>query len=83
MKKVIFLSLIILFSIKTQNISANQNIFAVDNIEVNSELTTNNNIAVITSTHRNATAIPQPSPQSPSISIGNSTSIPQNLTSIP
>ena len=42
-----------------------------------------NNIAVIPSTHRNATAIPQPSPQSPSISIGNSTSIPQNLTSIP
>ena len=39
-----------------------------------------NNIAVIPSTHRNATAIPQPSPQSPSISIGNSTSIPQNLT---
>ena len=35
MKKYILLSLIILFSIKTQNISANQNIFAVDNIEVN------------------------------------------------
>ena len=45
MKKYILLSLIILFSIKTQNISANQNIFAVDNIEVNSELTTNNNIS--------------------------------------
>ena len=45
MKKYILLSLIILFSIKTQNISANQNIFAVDNIEVNSELTTNDNIS--------------------------------------
>ena len=45
MKKYILLSLIILFSIKTQNISANQNIFAVDNIEVNSELTTNDYIS--------------------------------------
>ena len=43
MKKVIFLSLIILFSIKTQNISAKQSTFAVDNIVVNSELTSGNN----------------------------------------
>ncbi len=43
MKKVIFLSLIILFSIKTQNISANKNIFTVDNIVVSGELTNNNN----------------------------------------
>ena len=39
MKKVIFLSLIILFSIKTQNISAKQNTFTVDNIIVKGELT--------------------------------------------
>jgi len=43
MKKFIFLSLIILFSIKTQNISAKQSTFAVDNIVVNSELTSGNN----------------------------------------
>ena len=43
MKKFIFLSLIILFSIKTQNIFANQNIFTVDNIVVNGELTGDNN----------------------------------------
>ncbi len=42
MKKVIFLSLIILFSVKTQNISANQNTFAVDNIIVSGELTGHN-----------------------------------------
>ena len=34
MKKIIFLSLIILFSIKTQNIYSKTNTFAVDNIEV-------------------------------------------------
>ena len=34
MKKFILLSLIILFSIKTQNISAKQNTFTVDNIEI-------------------------------------------------
>ncbi len=34
MKNFIFLSLIILFSIKTQNISAKQNTFTVDNIEI-------------------------------------------------
>ena len=42
MKKFVFLSLIILFSIKTQNIFANQNIFTVDNIVVNGELTSDN-----------------------------------------
>ena len=42
MKKVIFLSLIILFSIKTQNISANENIFTVDNIVVKTEISTQN-----------------------------------------
>ena len=39
MKKLIFLSLIILFSIKTQNIYANQSTFTVDNIVVKGELT--------------------------------------------
>ena len=43
MKKFILLSLIILFSIKTQNISANQNTFTVDNIVVEGELTSDNN----------------------------------------
>tara|TARA_B100000029_G_scaffold190187_1_gene188061 strand:- start:478 stop:1533 length:1056 start_codon:yes stop_codon:yes gene_type:complete len=43
MKKVIFLSLIILFSIKTQNISSKQSTFTVDNIIVNGELTGDNN----------------------------------------
>ncbi len=43
MKKFIFLSLIILFSTKTQNISAKQNIFIVDNIVVSSEITGGNN----------------------------------------
>jgi len=43
MKKFVFLSLIILFSTKTQNIFANQNIFTVDNIVVNGELTSDNN----------------------------------------
>ena len=38
MKKIIFLSLIILFSIKTQNISANQNTFTVDNIVVKDKI---------------------------------------------
>jgi len=42
MKKVIFLSLIILFSIKTQNISANKSTFTVDNIEVKGQLSSNN-----------------------------------------
>ncbi len=39
MKKFVFLSLIILFLIKTQNISSNVNTFAVDNIEVTGEFT--------------------------------------------
>jgi len=43
MKKFILLSLIILFSIKTQNISANQNTFTVDNIVVEGELSSENN----------------------------------------
>ena len=43
MKKFIFLSLIILFSTKTQNISANQNTFTVDNIVVSSEIIGGNN----------------------------------------
>ena len=43
MKKFIFLSLIILFSTKTQNISAKQSTFTVDNIIVNGELTGDNN----------------------------------------
>ena len=42
MKNFIFLSLIILFSIKTQNISANENIFTVDNIVVKTEISTQN-----------------------------------------
>ena len=45
MKKFIFLSLIILFSIKTQNISANQNTFAVDNIEVEGESNSDNDVS--------------------------------------
>ena len=43
MKKIIFLSLIILFFIKTQNISANQNTFAVDNILVKGQSYEQNN----------------------------------------
>ena len=43
MKKFILLSLIILFSIKTQNISANQNTFTVDNIIVEGALNGDNN----------------------------------------
>ena len=43
MKKVIILSLIILFFIKTQNISANQNTFAVDNILVKGQSYEQNN----------------------------------------
>ncbi len=42
MKKVIFLSLIILFSIKTQNIYADQSMFTVDNIEVTDKYTADN-----------------------------------------
>ena len=38
MKKVIFLSLIILFSIKTQNINAKKNTFVVENIVLNEEI---------------------------------------------
>tara|TARA_B100000945_G_C20365902_1_gene589581 strand:- start:317 stop:1369 length:1053 start_codon:yes stop_codon:yes gene_type:complete len=43
MKKIIFLSLIILFFVKTQNISANQDTFTVDNIIVTDKLTNDNN----------------------------------------
>ena len=42
MKKVIFLSLIILFSNKTQNVSANQGAFTVDNIIMEGEIRGNN-----------------------------------------
>ena len=37
MKKIIYLSLVILFSTKTQNIYANKNTFTVDNIIVSTE----------------------------------------------
>ena len=43
MKKFIFLSLIILFSLKTQNIFAYTEVFTVDNIEVEGKLKENNN----------------------------------------
>ena len=43
MKKFIFLSLIILFSLKTQNIFAYTEVFTVDNIEVEGQLKENNN----------------------------------------
>ena len=42
MKNFVFLSLIILFSIKTQNISSSINAFAVDNIEVTGEFVVEN-----------------------------------------
>ena len=42
MKKVIFLSLIILFLNKTQNVFANQDAFTVDNIIVEGEIRDNN-----------------------------------------
>ena len=42
MKKFIFLSLIILFLNKTQNVSADQNTFIVDNIIVTGEIRDNN-----------------------------------------
>ena len=42
MKKLIFLSLIILFSNKTQNVFADQNTFIVDNIIVTGEIRDNN-----------------------------------------
>ncbi len=42
MKKVIFLSLIILFFNKTQNVFANQDAFTVDNIIIEGEIRDNN-----------------------------------------
>ena len=41
MKKIIILSLIILFCLKTQKVFANQGTFVVDNIEIKGEITNN------------------------------------------
>ena len=41
MKKIIILSLIILFCLKTQKVFANQDTFVVDNIEIKGEITNN------------------------------------------